>query len=233
MRRELACTCVYHLECGLGRELRSASRYPCKRGIGESELLCLKIIFFVQRLACVLQFEIDEVPDLCKEPQIDLGVVMDLLYRYASSDGLGHIEQSLVGHLDHACFDVFVRQLRELIELQCIRMDLSSSYGLHQGALKGVGYRHDLACRLHLRAEVPLRIYELIEGPLRELDRHIVECGLESRICVSRYGIDDLVEPVAQRDLGSDLRDRVARRLGSECGRSGYSRVYLYYRIFK
>ena len=74
---------------------------------------------------------------------------------------------------------------------------------------------------------VALCVDELIERPLRELDHHIVERGLEACVGLAGYGVDDLVECIADGDLRRDLCDRIAGRLGGQCGGTGNTRVDL------
>ena len=80
---------------------------------------------------------------------------------------------------------------------------------------------HRLADRLHLRAERRVGAGELLEREARELDDDVVEGRLEA--CGRRPGevVGNLVERVADRELGGDLRDQAARRLRGQGGRAG------------
>ncbi len=86
---------------------------------------------------------------------------------------------------------------------------------------------HRLADRLHLRSERLVGAGELLEGEARELDDDVVEGGLEARRRRLRQVVRDLVERVADGELGGDLRDRIAGRLGGERGRARDPRVHL------
>ena len=86
---------------------------------------------------------------------------------------------------------------------------------------------HDLAGRLHLRAEPPLGAGELVEGEARQLDDDVVERGLERRDRRLRDRVGDLVEAAADGDLGRHARDRIARRLRRERRRAADARVDL------
>ena len=106
-------------------------------------------------------------------------------------------------------------------------LELPRSERLEEGLGKGPADAHRLAHRLHLRSERAIRARELLEGEARKLDDHVVEGRLEAR--GSRLGevVRDLLERVADRELRSDLGDRVAGRLGGERRGAGDARVHL------
>ena len=137
---------------------------------------------------------------------------MDLIKIEASEKAFRYIEKSLVSSVADACPDVLVRVIFELGKPYCVNGDLSASESLHECALERVGDRHDFAGRFHLCSEVTLCVNELVERPLRELDRDVVERRLESCKCIACYGILYLVETVSQSDLCRNLCDRIAGR---------------------
>ena len=98
---------------------------------------------------------------------------------------------------------------------------------LPERLLEGAADPHRLADRLHLRAERRVGAGELLEGEARELDDDVVERRLEARRRRLRQVVRDLVERVADGELGGDLRDRVAGRLRRERRRARDARVHL------
>jgi len=76
--------------------------------------------------------------------------------------------------------------------------------------------RHRLADRLHVRGQRRVGGWELLEREPRHLHDDVVERRLEGRRGLLRDVVGDLVERVADGDLGGDLRDRVAGRLRGE-----------------
>src|SRR5438876_2386658 len=86
---------------------------------------------------------------------------------------------------------------------------------------------HRLADRLHLRPERRVRAGKLLECEAWELDDDVVEGRLEARRRRPGQVVWDLVERVADSELGGDLGDRIPRRLRRECGRAGDARVHL------
>ena len=68
---------------------------------------------------------------------------------------------------------------------------------------------------------------ELLEGEPRDLHDHVVERRLERRGRLARDVVHDLVEPVADREEGGDLRDREPGGLRGERARARDARVHL------
>ena len=106
-------------------------------------------------------------------------------------------------------------------------VELAARPGLPERLLEGAADPHRLADRLHLRAERRVGAGELLEREAGELDDDVVERRLEARRRRLRQVVRDLVERVADGELGGDLRDRVAGRLRGERGRARDARVHL------
>ncbi len=103
-------------------------------------------------------------------------------------------------------FQALPRRRRALVEL-------ARAECLEKGLCEGPADAHRLSDRLHLRAERRIGARELLEREARELDDDVVERRLEARGSGLREVVRDLVERVTDRELGRDLRDRVARGL--------------------
>ena len=86
---------------------------------------------------------------------------------------------------------------------------------------------HDLAGRLHLRAQRAVGAGELVEREARQLDDHVVERRLEGGHGGARDGVGDLVQAPADGDLGGHPGDGVAGRLGGQRRRAADARVDL------
>ena len=107
------------------------------------------------------------------------------------------------------------------------RLELAGAHRLQERLGEGAADAHRLADRLHLRPQLLLGPRELLEGEARELDDDVVERRLEARRRRLRQVVGDLVERVADRELGGDLGDRVAGRLARERRGAGDARVHL------
>ena len=74
---------------------------------------------------------------------------------------------------------------------------------------------------------------EFIKRPLRDFHDAVVERRLKAGVGFFRDRVLNLVERIAQRDFGSDLRDRVTRRFRSQRGGTADTGVYLDDAVFK
>ncbi len=105
--------------------------------------------------------------------------------------------------------------------------DLEAAHGFLQRRLEAAVDRHHLARRLHLRADLAVAEGELVERPARDFDHAVVQRRLERRRRALRHRVGYLVQPFADRDLGRDARDRVARRLRCQRRAARHARVDL------
>ena len=171
---------------------------------------------------------VDDVLELVQEEYVHRGDLVDLVDGHdAAAQRLADVEQALIVCAGHALFDLGIRLLLDARRDHAVQLDLTAANGLHQCALKGVVDGHDLTGGLHLGAEGVVRVDELVKRPARELDDTVVEGRLEAGLGLAGDGVRDLVQTVADRDLCGYLCDRVAGRLGSQCGGTGNTRVYL------
>ena len=108
-----------------------------------------------------------------------------------------------------------------------IAIELARAHGLAVGLVEAAADAHRLADRLHLRRQRLVGAGELLEREARSLDDDVVDRRLERGRRRARDVVGDLVQRVADREPGGDLRDRVARRLGRQRGRAGDARVHL------
>ena len=105
---------------------------------------------------------------------------------------------------------------------------LQPAQRLLQRFLEGPADRHHLAHRLHRGGEQRLGLGELLEGEARDLGDDVVDRGLERGRRGAGDVVLDLVQRVADGELGRDLGDREAGGLGrqraSSARRAGSSR---------
>ena len=92
---------------------------------------------------------------------------------------------------------------------------------------EGAADGHHLADALHARADLAGHALELVEVPARNLADHVVQRRLEERRRRLGDGVLELVEAVAQTDLGGDEGEGIARGLGGQRGRAAEAGVDL------
>ena len=114
------------------------------------------------------------------------------------------------------------------LQVEAVDADLEPAQRLLQRLLEGAADRHHLADRLHLRGQPVVGLRELLEREARHLGDDVVDRRLEGR---RRRAAGDvvaqLVERVADGELGGDLGDREAGRLRRQRRRARHARVHL------
>ncbi len=133
---------------------------------------------------------------------------MDLVDRISVLQSVGDVRESLRIWTSEFSLQFCVRHICKPQWLNRFKR----TQPLEQTFLESPADRHHLADRLHLRTEHILSAGKLLERPFRDLCDDIIDRRLERRrrlLCnVVRY----LVERVADRKFGRDLRDRKAGR---------------------
>ena len=93
---------------------------------------------------------------------------------------------------------------------------------------KGAADRHRFADRLHRRGEHRLGAGKFLERKARDFGDDVIDGRLErSRRRAAGDVVVDLIERVADGELGRDLGDRKAGRFRSERGRARHPRIHL------
>ena len=93
---------------------------------------------------------------------------------------------------------------------------LQAAQRLLQRFLERPADRHRLADRLHLRGQRRVGVGELLEGPARHLGDDVVDGRLEAGRRLAGDVVAQLVEAIADGQLGGDLGDGEAGRLGGQ-----------------
>ena len=104
---------------------------------------------------------------------------------------------------------------------------LQAAHALPQRFLEGAADGHHLADGLHLRAERGVGAGEFLEGPFGNLGHHVIDGRLEAGRRLARDVVADLVQPVADGELGGDLGDGEAGGFGRQRRAARDARVHL------
>ena len=166
--------------------------------------------------------------DLLDEPRVDAGGLGDLLDGRAEPQRLLDVVEPAVG--------------RGLEPVQQLSASLTSGSGAgpEAGTLglqrphhlaerldEVAAHRHRLADRLHRGGQRGVGAGELLEREPRRLDDDVVQRRLEAGRGFLGDVVDDLVEGVADGQLGGDLGDREAGGLRRQRRRPRHPRVHL------
>ena len=159
-----------------------------------------------------------------QEPHVNLRQLLDALNGVALLQGLGDGKDAQVGGVGQ--FVVQVVKLRVVVAHKAVHALTNHAQSLLDHLLERATNRHNLAHRLHRRANLSAHTRELRQVPARNLTNHIVERRSHIR---TRRGahLANLVERVAQRNLGSHKSQGIARSLRSQCRRTREARVDL------
>ena len=170
-----------------------------------------------------------EEEHLVEEPRVDLRRLEELLERRTTADRLLDLDETSLGAncggLNQGTGFFGGGRLSVPVELHTALIDRAQ--GLLQRLCVGAADRHGLAHGLHRGGEGRVGSRELLEGEARDLDDHVVERRLERGRGRARDVVRDLVEGVAGGEARGDLRDREARRLRGQRGRTRHARVHL------
>jgi hypothetical protein len=174
---------------------------------------------------------LDDGEDLVEEPGIDLRPGRQHVDGDPAPQGGLELEGTIRGADGRPAQQLLVVEVVEHrlrgVAREAQASVLEAAHGLLEALGEGAPDRHGLPHRLHRCAEHPGRPWELLERPTRHLRDHVVDGGLEAR--GSRLGdvVRDLVERVADRELGGDLGDREAGCLRGERRRARDAGVHL------
>ncbi len=219
---------IYHLVGSLAVVRSAAHAGNALDGlIQEAGVLGLEIELLVQAALLQLMFDAGQVPQLAQEPLVDLGSGIDGIKINAAVECLKYGEDTLIVLYMQQFPDLIVGLVGILGQTQGVETQLDGADCLHNGLLKAGTDGHYLTGGLHLGAQGTLAIYELIKGPLGELADDIVQSRLKAGQGVTGDRVADLIQPVADGNLGGYLGNGITGGLGSQSRRTGYTGVYL------
>ena len=163
-----------------------------------------------------------QLGELVQEPRVDARAPVQLVDGGAAAQRLEQVVEALG------------RGLRDELHQRAVvgrgrgtRVELARAQRLRERLLERAPDRHRLADRLHVRGQAGLGAGELLEREPRPLDHAVVDRRLEARRRRPGDVVGDLLQRVADREPGGDLRDREAGRLARQRARARDPRVHL------
>ena len=112
---------------------------------------------------------------------------------------------------------VYIQSVQSLV-IQCVQPDFCAAHCLHNGGLKTGCNAHHFAGGFHLGAQLAGGVDELVKGPLGHLDYHIIQGRLKAGTGFAGYIVFNLVQGIAQSDLGGHLGNGIAGGFGRQGG---------------
>jgi hypothetical protein len=113
------------------------------------------------------------------------------------------------------------------LDVEAVGAGLEAAHRLAERLAHGAADGHDLADRLHLDGEGLVGALELLEGEAGDLGDDVVDARLEAGRGDAGDVVVELVERVADGELGGELGDREAGGLGGEGRRARDAGVHL------
>ncbi|MNT00255.1 hypothetical protein D3C72_1346810 [compost metagenome] len=173
---------------------------------------------------------LDQVLDLHQEPLVDAGQVEDFFNALAGAEGVSHVPDTLgARHGQLALEDAAGFRVGQVdFRVEAAGADFQAAQGFLQGLLEGTADGHDFTHGLHLGGQAGVGFREFFEGEARYLGHHVVDGRLEGRRGAAAGDVVlQLVEGVADSQLGGDLGDRETGGLGGQGRGTRYARVHL------
>ncbi len=230
LRVKLRTAGVHHLIAhGHARQRRPRAE-AAQRGVRVAQALGLGVVLRGDAAALQARFKVRKGAQPVQKPAVDPGQRVKALHVHARLERFKQGEEPVVVLLRQPLFQGQVGQRRGV---EAVESDLRAAHGLHERRLEVRGDRHDLARRLHLRAQGPAAARKFVERPFRQLHHHVVERRLEARAGFAGDVVGDLVEGVAERDARADLGDGIARGLGGQRRGAAHAGVDLDHRVRK
>ena len=178
-------------------------------------------------------FHLHKDRQLVDKPHIDLGNGVDLFIRNASAQRFRNPPDPHVIHLFHLLPKLTVGESAEIVGQQAVHMLFQGTNGFHQAALEVGADAHHLSGGLHLGSQGALGADEFIKWKPWHLDHTVVQHRLKACVCFFCNRVLDLIQGVAQGDLGRHLGNGVSGGLAGQSGRTAHTRVYLDHAVLK
>ena len=173
-------------------------------------------------------FHLHDVADLADEPRVNAAGLVDFLLARAGQQRLPHAEDAAGTGRAQGGEDLFLfRQFLLEMETEPRRAGLHGAEPLLQRLLEGSANAHGLAHALHGRRELILRAGKLLKGEARDLHHAVVNGGLKTGGRLPGDVVPQFIQRIAHGQLGGDLGDGEARRLGCQRRRTGHARIHL------
>ena len=183
------------------------------------------------------RLELDELAHLVQKPRIDVRARVQLFDGEAQAHGVGQVPEPVrmrclqrgsdlrnqllaIGAFRNAVIEPAQRH-------QSVPVRLQGTERLVQGLLESPSDGHGFADGFHLRGQGRVGAGKFFEGEARDLEDHVIDRGLKRRFRYAGDVVGDLVERVADGQLGGDLCDGEAGGFRGQRRAARDSRVHL------
>ena len=181
-----------------------------------------------QRKVADLPFHIHDFLDLAQEPRIDQRDFMEFFQREPDKHSLTDGEHTARVGCTELTHEFFARGQRGAeVAAEADSPDFQRTQPFLERFLESPANGHGLTHALHGGGQFVLGSGELLKGEAGNLDHAVVDGGFEGRGGFAGNVVAELVQRIADGQLGRDLGDGEAGRLGSQRGGTGHAGVHL------
>ncbi len=174
---------------------------------------------------------LDQLLDLLQEPAVIGTAGMDLVDGEPVAERLGDHQQAIGARLrQHRLDGILVLPAigaGDIDRVESGQAGFHRAQALLQALLESAADAHRLAHRLHRGGQALIGAGELLEGEARDLGDDIIDGRLERGRGDAGNVVVELVQRVADRQLGGDLGDGEAGRLRRQGRRARHARIHL------
>ena len=178
-----------------------------------------------------LRLRVHQRLDLAQEERLIMRGGLHRLHAQAVAEGLGDDQQPLRAGLGQGrAKGARIIALAHALNGDLVKPGQAGFQGaqrLLQALGKAAAHGHGLAHGFHRRGQHRLGAGIFFKGKTRDLGDHIINAGLEAGRAGAGNVVLQLVQPVAHRQLGGDLGNRKAGRLGGQRRGARHPRVHL------
>ena len=175
-----------YLEIGESLHFRLAEQFV--RHIGNLLVVIAPFVHLFRSVHDVLQF--------LQEPFVNLGQLMNLVYRVTCTHGFADHEDALVRRLSKGFVHILYNQF--LILYEAMHSLANHAQTFLNGFLESTSDGHHLAHRFHGRAQLTVHTMELAQVPTGNLAHHIVQCRFEECAGGLCHRVFQVEQPVSQ-----------------------------------
>ena len=139
---------------------------------------------------------VHDVLQFLQEPFVNLGQLMNLVYRVTCTHGFADHEDALVRRLTKGFVHILYNQF--LILYEAMHSLANHAQTFLNGFLESTSDGHYLTHRFHGRAQLTVHTMELAQVPTGNLAHHIVQCRLEEGTGGLCHRVFQVEQPISQ-----------------------------------
>ena len=234
-RRELSCAGVYHFICradfvslAKSADLRLSSAAEISNHIiREFQALRLQKKFSCQGLCFQRLFHLNKHSNFIYKPSVDFCNTVNILFGNIPPDSLGYFPDAAVIHHRQLLNQFILIQTGKVVGHQTVHMLFQGTDRFHKSALKIAADAHDFSGCLHLGGQSSLGRNKFIERQTGNFYHAVIQHRFKVCVGFSCNCIWNLIQGIAQSDLGRHLCNGISCRFAGKSRRTADTGIHL------